>query len=150
MTESGDKEAVDDALSGGYLISSDHLTLIKDHKDKTLAIEFLTGRDQLFETRIKLDSDANIEYIKSDVIFNIYISPGETLNTESMRIALVDDTQKEIESFASRKAALYGSRNTRRPAAFCTWYFYELNVTYEDVKTNLEIMKKRHLPYDVF
>jgi hypothetical protein len=150
MTESGDKETVDDALSGGYLISSDHLTLIKDHKGKTLAIEFLTGRDQLFETRIKLDSNANIEYIKSDVIFNIYISPGETVNTESMRIALVDDTQKEIESFASRKTALYGSRNTRRPAVFCTWYFYELNVTYEDVKTNLEIMKKRHLPYDVF
>ncbi len=38
MTESGDKEAVDDALSGGYLISSDHLTLIKDHTGKTLAI----------------------------------------------------------------------------------------------------------------
>ncbi len=150
MTESGDKKTSDRDTSGGYLISSDHLTLIKDHAGKLLAIEFLTGRDQLFETRIKLNSDADIEYIKSDVIFNIFISPGETIRTESIRIALADDSQKEIESFAKRKAELYGARNTKKPSVFCTWYFYELNVTYKDVKTNLEIMKKRRLPYDVF
>ncbi len=150
MTESGDKKAADADANGGYVISSDHLTLIKDHMGKTLAIEFLTGRDQLFETRIKLNADANIEYIKSEVVFNIFISPGETISTESIRIALIDDEQNEIESFAKRKAALYGARNSKKPSVFCTWYFYELNVTYEDVKTNLEIMKKRHLPYDVF
>ncbi len=150
MTESGDKESANEDAHTGYLISSDHLTLIKDQSEKTLVIEFLTGRDQFFETRIKLDADANIEYIKSEVIFNRYISPEETISTESIRIALVEDPQKEIASFAKRKAALYGARNTKRPSVFCTWYFYELNVTYEDVKTNLKIMKDRHLPYDVF
>lgn len=150
MTESGDKEEVDADSSGGYLITSDHLTLIRDTTGKTLAIEFLTGRDQLFETNIKLDEGANIELIRSEVIFNIYIAPGESIKTESIRIALIDDPENEIESFAARKADLYGARNKRRPAVFCTWYFYELNVTYEDVKTNLNIMKNRHLPYEVF
>ncbi len=150
MTESGDKEIMDEEAVDGYLISSDHITLIEDSAKKTLAIEFLTGRDQLFETSIRLDKNAHIKSIRSEVLFNIYISPGETINTESLRIALVDNPQKEIESFAKRKAWLYGTRNSKRPAVFCTWYFYELNVTYDDVKTNLDIMKKRHLPYDVF
>ena len=151
MTESGDKKSESvEAAGTGFSIVSDHLTLIKDELGKTLAIEFLTARNQLFETTITLDKNADIRNIRSEVIFNIYISPGETVRTESIRIALVDDAQGEIESFAKRKAELYGTRNSRRPAVFCTWYFYELNVTYEDVKTNLEIMKKRRLPYDVF
>ena len=151
MTESGEKksESVEDAGTG-FSIVSDHLTLIKDELGKILAIEFLTARNQLFETTISLDKDADINNIRSEVIFNIFLSPGERVRTESIRVALVDDAQKEIESFAKRKAELYGARNSRRPAVFCTWYFYELNVTYEDVKTNLEIMKKRCLPYDVF
>ena len=30
------------------------------------------------------------------------------------------------------------------------WYYYGLTVTYEDVKTNPEIMKKKQIPFDVF
>ncbi len=151
MTESGDKDSSNDGLNNkGYTVKSDHITLIKDSYGKVFAIEFLTGRDQLFETTMKLDKDARIESIDSEVIFNTYLDPGKSVKTETIRTALIDNPSEEIESFAKRKAKLYGVRNSRRPAVFCTWYFYELNVTYEDVKTNLEIMKDSHLPYDVF
>jgi hypothetical protein len=151
MTESGEKrDGGESAGSAGYRVTSDHITLIRDRQGKVFAIEFLTGRDQLFETTIDLDENANILSIKAEVIFNVFLDPGETVRTESIRTALVSRAEEEISSFAKRKAVLYGARNKRRPSVFCTWYFYELNVTLEDVRTNLEIMKKRRLPYDVF
>ncbi len=151
MTESGEKSSAGkDKSAAGYHVTSDHLTLIKDRRGKVFAIEFLTGRDQLFETTIELDEDANILSIRAEVIFNVFLDPGETVRTESIRTALVDNAEEETSSFARRKAMLYGARNTRKPSVFCTWYFYELNVTLDDVRTNLEIMKKRRLPYDVF
>jgi len=148
MTESGD---LIEGVDGGCLkVVSDHLTLVRDCVGKTFAIEFLTGRDQLFETVITLDSSANVIKISSSVIFNIYIDSNQTLRTETIRTALVCDVQKEVDTFAQRKALMYGARNEVAPSVFCTWYFYELNVTYEDVKTNLRLIKERHLPYEVF
>ena len=57
MAESGD------GLEGksDCRIQSDHLTLFRDREGKVLAVEFLTGRDQLFETVIRLDETGELE-----------------------------------------------------------------------------------------
>lgn len=145
------------AETGGSLESgsgksavSDHLTLLKDAEGKVLALEFITGRDQLFQTVIELDDDGCIKRIKAETIFRIFIKPGQTVRTETLRTALTEDPEEEILSFARRKAALYGSRSQRHPAVFCTWYYYGLTVSYEDVCTCLNIIRDRRLPYDVF
>ena len=146
MSESGDR------MEGGSgsRILSDHLTLIKGKEGNVLAIEFLRGRDQLFETEIVLDEDAAFKELNAGAVFNIILKPGETVKTESIRIAEITDEREEVRSFAKRKAELYRARNKRRPAVFCTWYYYGLTVSEEDVKTCLNIIKERKLPYDVF
>ncbi|MCR5295054.1 MAG: alpha-galactosidase [Lachnospiraceae bacterium] len=148
MSESGEGQEAGDSC----LVVSDHLTIIKGATGKCLVIEFLTGRDQLFETVIDLDEQGNFVKLTAGVSFSIEIQPGESVQTESIRVALVDAAKigEEIEEFAERKAVLYGRRNARKPAVFCTWYYYGLSVTYEDVKTNLAIIKERKLPYDIF
>ena len=111
MTESGDGMEG----SGADRVVSDHLTLIKGSGGKTLAVEFLTGRDQLFETVIDLDEDAQFRSLSSDVIFHIDLAPQQEVETESIRIALTDQPDEEVQQFAVRKAQRYGSRNRRHP-----------------------------------
>ncbi len=146
MAESGDGLAA----TNSRFVVSDHLTMIKGSEGGYFFLEFITGRDQLFQTVIYLDENADFIKLESEVLFNIEVMPGEVVKTETLRLAMVKELTPEIEAFAKRKTELYGKRNERHPAVFCTWYYYGLTVTYDDVKTNLEIMKKRKLPYDVF
>ena len=131
-------------------IVSDHLTLIKGREGKVLAIEFPNGRSQLFETVIRLDDAAEFESVASAALFNILLKPGRTVVSETIRIAETKDVQEEVRAFAGRKAKLYHARSGRRPAVFCTWYYYGLTVSEADVMTCLEIIRRRKLPYDVF
>jgi len=145
MAESGDGMQAQE----GCRVVSDHLTLIQG-SEACLSVAFLTGRDQLFQTVISLDEEAHFAFLRAEVLFGIQLLPGQTVKTESIRVAFAADTNAEINDFADRKALLYGSRSSRRPAVFCTWYYYGLTVTYEDVKRNLQLMKQHRLPYDVF
>ncbi|MBQ8072357.1 MAG: alpha-galactosidase [Clostridia bacterium] len=142
-----------DAMAGGGKVNrviSDHLTVIRDRGGMNLVFAFLTGRDQLFETEILLDADAKIQRVLCSVLFSVELAPGQSVRTESLRIARTRELSAEIEQFAARKAKLYGARCARHPSVICTWYYYGLSVTLEDVERNLEIIRRRHLPYDVF
>ncbi|MBQ4284120.1 MAG: alpha-galactosidase [Lachnospira sp.] len=140
MTETGDKA---DAKGTVRKVISDHLTIISGSA-KSVLVEFTGGRKQLFETVV---SD---EGIRSDAIFNIILSSGKCVESESLRVVWTDNVEKAVEEFAGNKAKQYGSRHGKLPAVFCTWYYYGLTVTYDDVKTNLEIIRDRKLPFDVF
>ena len=144
MTETGDK-----AEGSGLKIVSDHITVIGRDKDY-LVISFETCKNQTFETSITVNEKGEFSGLKSEVIFNIYIKAGEKLKSEIIRIERRDDANKAITDFAKRRAVSYGSRNSRRKAVFCTWYYYGLTVNYTDVKTNLKIMHEKKLPFDVF
>lgn len=146
MTESGDKA---DAGEEIRKIVSDHLTVIKGSK-KSLVVEFSGGRKQLFETVISLDSNYGFKAIDAKVLFNIIIPHDCSVESEALRLVWTSDVEKEINRFAVDKAVKYGSRCGKRPSVFCTWYYYGLTVSYEDVKTNLTIMRERKLPFDVF
>ncbi len=146
MSENGEGM---ESLAGSRVVS-DHLTLLKGTAGKTLAVEFITGRDQMFQTVIELGKDGNFVKLEAETIFRIILMPGETVRTETIRLAVTDNPDDEVQAFARRKAELYGSRSSRHPAVFCTWYYYGLTVSYEDVCTCLNIIRKRHLPYDVF
>ncbi len=146
MAETGDSM---ENVSGKCVVS-DHLTLIKGGNETVLAVEFLTGRDQMFQTLLELDDAGNLSKLTAETVFHIALKPGQTVRTETIRVAAVRNADEEVQAFARRKAELYGSRNRRHPAVFCTWYYYGLTVTYEDVKTCLNIIKDRKLPYEVF
>ncbi len=134
----------------GTAVISDHLTMIRGSSETILAIEFLTGRDQLVQTVLQLDEAGDLKQLYAETLFRICLKPSMTVRTESIRIALIREAGKEAEQFAKRKALLYGQRNRRHPAVFCTWYYYGLTVSLEDVRTCLREIRNRKLPYEVF
>lgn len=146
MTETGDKS---DASGEVRQVISDHLTILQG-SERSLLVEFPRGRDALFETVLLLDGNYDFYSICARVLFSIELLPGKSLDSEAVRLVWTEDVEAEIDRFAAAKAECYGKRCGERPAVFCTWYYYGLTVSYEDVKTNLEIMKKRGLPFDVF
>ncbi len=146
MTESGDKAEAD---FGVRSVISDHLTILKG-SDCSLLVEFMGGRKQLFETVLSLDGSYHFQKLCAKVLFQIVLPAGKSVESETLRCVWTEEAVAEVERFAEEKAAEYGSRAGKHPAVFCTWYYYGLTVTYEDVKTNLSIMQERKLPFDVF
>lgn len=146
MSETGDKT---DAGSATNRLISDHLTVFTG-RECSLLITFAGGRKHLFETELYLDSEYQFAEVKAKAIFNVYLEPEACAECETLSLVWTKNPLEEIEHFAKAKTELYGSRVGKRPAVFCTWYYYGLTVTYEDVKTNLQIMQEKGLPFDVF
>ena len=146
MTESGDRRG-DEA--GSRTILSDHLTLLGEG-DTWLMLAFMTGRDQLFKTEIAVSEAGNFLGLRAAVEFGVLLRPGQTVTTETLRVERTAKPMEAVDRFARDKAAMYGSRVSRIPSVFCTWYYYGLTVTWEDVLTNLERMEQQRLPFDVF
>lgn len=146
MTETGDKVEVN---YQERCILSDHITVFGNEK-RYVVISFPTGRNQMVETAVYVDDSGEFIRLQSKVIFNIRLRPGQRVETERLCIRYTTDVLDAIDSFARDKALRYGARNQAHPSVFCTWYYYGLTVTYEDVMTNLREMARRRLPFDVF
>lgn len=146
MTENGDKAEAGEEIRK---VISDHLTVLQG-STRSLLVEFPGGRKQLFETVLVMDENYDFKKAYAKVLFGIQVPAGKRLESEPVKLVWTDCVEEEIERFAEDKAKRYGRRNGAHPSVFCTWYYYGLTVTYEDVKTNLNIMKERKLPFDVF
>lgn len=146
MSETGDRKADDESIR---TVVSDHLTIVGNENGYCI-LAFMTGRDQMFRTEIAVDEEAEFVSLSSFAEFGIYLRPGEKVETEVLRIEHTKDAISAINQFALDKAKRYGSRNAENPSVFCTWYYYGLTVSYEDVLTNLNRMKELKLPFDVF
>ena len=145
MTESGDRAG----QSGQRRLISDHLTIL-GNQDRWCVLAFMTGFEQMFCTEITLSETGDFLSLSSRVQFHRYIRPGETLVTETLRIEHTADPEESIRRFAREKARPRPSLLAQPPSVFCTWYYYGLTVTEEDVMVNLEQMAARKLPFDVF
>ncbi|MBR2942705.1 MAG: alpha-galactosidase [Clostridia bacterium] len=146
MTESGDRRS-DSPLC--RTIVSDHLTLLGDG-DNWVVFAFTGGRDQLFRTEIDVDADGHFLHLRALTEFRVLIAPGQTFLTEPLRITRETDPAAAIERFAGEKAERFGARTGKIPSVFCTWYYYGLTVSWQDVEENLTRMQRLHLPFDVF
>lgn len=145
MSETGDKLDGDSKT----VVISDHLTII-GNPGHYLVITYPEGHRQMFETLIYLDEEGYFKKLICRVNLQIRMTPGRKIQTEALRLEYTGDVEKTIGKFAENKAKLYRARTPKAPSVFCTWYYYGLTVTYEDVKTNLNIMKEKKLPFDVF
>lgn len=149
MTESGDKKSSDGSSGSNSIIVSDHITVI-GKTGNYLVISFVTGRNQMVKTEIVVDGNGDFVSLAAKTEFNMVLKAGKTTQTETIRVEKCDNAEEAILRFARNKAGLYGKRNSKHPAVFCTWYYYGLTVTYDDVTTNLKLMKERNLPFNVF
>lgn len=145
VNESGDGKSE----AAGNVIISDHLTILGNN-EKALVIAFMSGEHQLLKTVITVDSNGNFISLKAYVEFNCVFKPHETKVTETLLVAETDDVAGTIEKWSVKRTEGLSVLKKKRPAVFCTWYYYELNVTYDDVKINLSKIKEKNLPFDVF
>ncbi|MBP3428346.1 MAG: alpha-galactosidase [Clostridia bacterium] len=146
MTEAGERSG---DTPGQRAILSDHLTLI-GHEDQCCLLGFMTGRNQLLRTEIAVSESGEFLSLSCAVEFGCLLRPGETVQTEILRIEHTDNPEEAVRRFAQDKAERYGSRLSNPPSVFCTWYYYGLTVTQEDVMSNLEQIEQKKLPFDVF
>jgi hypothetical protein len=145
-----------DDASGGLTLVSDSLTAIKGgpDSDENLIIAFVTGADFMVECKLTLNDDSHFYRLDASSICNIRLEPGASVSSEWVEVSFVSDVFAKIESFAKEKAQLYGARKNKvfasPPSVYCTWYYYGSTVTEEDVLDNLEVIKERGLPFDVY
>lgn len=144
MLETGDK----DEAGRESVVHSDSLTVI--HADgMNLMFGFLTGRDSFVDCAIQTGASQGMVCGCSPI--NVVLHPGKAFEGEVLLIQTGNQENRLIEAYAERKAAIYGARRQKKaPAVFCTWYYYGLTVTYEDVAENLAQIKEKNLPFDVF
>ncbi|MDO5402194.1 MAG: alpha-galactosidase [Eubacteriales bacterium] len=146
MTESGDQKEED---RHKRVIVSDHLTILGGEADYVL-LGFLTGQNHLFRTEINIDERGGFVSLDVFAEFRIRLTLDKHIFTEELMIEHISNPEKAIDEFARMKAERFGSRNKNNMAVFCTWYYYGLTVTYEDVQANLNWMREHRLPFDVF
>ena len=131
-------------------IVSDSFTVLLGNQGESLLLGYLTGRNQFVETKIQVTEEGKFEKLTSGCSFSICLVPGRTVTTEWLRVDAKKNVEEKITCFAKDKAKLYHARAGKAaPSVYCTWYYYGLTVSYQDVVENLEEMKKQKLPFDV-
>lgn len=145
----------DTSQEEGHLFVSDQMTILRSSSGHYLFLGFLTGADQLVHTTVETDSEDNLRRLESGSSPNCLVEPGETIHSEWLRVERHDEHKlgifEVIRKFASDKAVLYRARQkTPAPSVYCTWYYYGLTVSYQDVLENLALLRDQKIPFDVY
>ncbi len=148
MTEAGDRRN-----DVSRIIHSDSLTLFHD-QGTTVLWGFMTGRNSFVDCCIAAGCEKKPE---NDPIVcgccsaNMVLEPGKEFEGEELLITSGEDENRLIRDYAAEKAARCNARRrSKAPSVFCTWYYYGLTVTYEDVALCLSEIQRKKLPFDVF
>ena len=129
---------------------SDQLTVLTGG-DTSLTVAFLTGAEQLVETVLDMTEENTFSSLSASSLPDCTIQPGQTVFSEWLRVDRGCDALEAMNAFAADKAKIYHARRSpHTPSVFCTWYYYGLSVTYEDVLTDLHELERRGIPFDVF
>lgn len=139
-----------DAMDPSNRFISDQLTILHDGEN-TLTLAFLTGADQMLETVLEMTDQDVFSSLCCSSLPKCTVQPGQTIVSEWLRVDRRSDPITAATNFSKDKAAIYHARRTpKAPTVFCTWYYYGLSVTYEDVLRDLNGLKRRGIPFDVF
>ena len=135
--------------SSGELLVSDTLTVLYGASGCLLIAHPEGVRDFCF-TEISPAGGAPCLVSGSEP--GVILNPGEAREGEPLLLRAGPDASVLIRDWAADKALRYGARRGRlkTPAVFCTWYYYGLTVSLEDVRSDLGQIREKRLPYDVF
>ncbi len=137
------------------LFVSDQTTVIRNSTGNYLFLGYLTGAEQMVSSTLEMDSKDVFQRLESSCIINCLVEPGETVSSEWLQVERNEEHRmgilKAIRTFAENKARLYCVRRKEpAPSVYCTWYYYGLTVSYQDVKENLDLLSQQKIPFDVF
>ncbi len=134
-------------------IVSDELTVIKGKSPGALLLGFITAMSQLVEVKISLDrSRENLEELQASCLLDgILLEPGEERIGEWLRLDADEDVFSSIDEFTDLKADMSKSyAEPDPPTVYCTWYYYGITVSHNDIKTEIKGLKEHDIPIDVF
>jgi alpha-galactosidase len=114
-----------------------------------LLFGFVTGADQLAE--VILQADDQFQSLTATCHTDgITLAPGESLRSERLRVATGPDGWGSLEAWAERMSKLMQARVPEQtPTGWCTWYYYFGLNTAQDVYTNLNAIRRHHLPLNL-
>ena len=130
-------------------VRSDTMTLL--HTDRQSLLLAYPQGDRLFcYTTVRPLGAAPV--LSSGCTPDVELLPHQSLESEPLWIQSAEDWQDLILNWADAKSTYFGLTDSRRPApsVFCTWYYYGLTVTQQDVEENLRRIQEKKIPYDVF
>jgi hypothetical protein len=79
----------------------------------------------------------------------VRVAPGERFDTHWVVLRAYDGDRAALERFTDLFAAEYRiPRPGPAPTIYCSWYFYGLTMTEEDLRENLAALRKRPVPMD--
>ncbi len=153
LSETG--SSPDPSGEASHVFVSDQLTVLRSSSGHYLFLGFMTGADQMVYTTLETDSEDKIKRLESGCVLECLAAPGETVSSEWLLVERHDERQKSvfdtIQSFAANKATLYQARCKKpAPSVYCTWYYYGLTISYQDVIENLNFLRDQEIPFDVF
>jgi len=134
-------------------IISDDVTILcagADRKECVL-LGYITGADQLFETVLNLDAEHHCTGITSASVYDAELPAGASAKSEWLRIDCSRDALKALDHFAEDTARIGNvKKRATPPSVFCTWYYYGLSVTEEDMMSDMVRLHQRKIPFEVF
>lgn len=79
----------------------------------------------------------------------VQIQPGEVFNTHWIVLRAFNGDREALDAFTELFAAEFNiPKPGPAPTIYCSWYFYGLTMTEEDLRENLKALKKRPVPMD--
>jgi hypothetical protein len=128
-------------------IVSDSLTVFRNG-DQSVSFDYPDISRYFVNSEISFSGGKRIS---STVETMVMLEPGETLKSDELHIRAGMNPMDLIDRFSEEKMrGIKGRGHRPAPLVYCTWYYYGLKVTGQDVKNNLRQIKEKHIPYEVF
>lgn len=126
----------------------------KNENSLPLRLSFTGQNLHLNEVTFETQSDRN--KLKSIEAWAVYdgaeLLPGDLVQTHVFQIKTGKDVRQLLETHVEEVAELYAVQHPpeKRPAVFCSWYFYGEDIRESDVTENLASLHEHPVPFDVF
>jgi hypothetical protein len=80
------------------------------------------------------------------------LKPGAEFSTHELTVRSGESLRELLDWHVEAVAALYQvpAPPAKKPVVFCSWYFYGKDIRQEDVVENLEALRRKPVPFDVF
>jgi len=150
-----DQSADDDEEELPFTVVSEPCICIKNKTDTTvpgLFLGMLGQHEHLTAIALTSTKDRN-EFYEMAVVCefdDVTVAPGETRASHWLLFSPADREPEKLDEFGAIMAEFFGARLTTkpRPVVYCSWQFYGNDFRTEDVRENLEELKKTPVPID--
>lgn len=158
MTEDG-RNRENDRCEIPYEIVSDELSILKGNRGEgsgSLLIGFPDASTRLVECRISTNQlGTELDKLEAGSLMDhVPVAPGESQTSVWVRLDADENTFGAIRNYVRIRKRMNGlpdrTGGLTPPSVYCTWYYYGMTVNEQDVIENLEGLKRKNIPVEVF